>query len=432
MEKPTNDLLFGSNQQKTVPITLVVSRELRITDLSDSAVSFFKKPKNLIINSPLLDQLLDLNLNKDPLVTIINSNNTALIQTVELTHNSNRKNYFVTITNLFKNDADRYIFNISPVNNSFELLTSYVNSIINNLPGAVYWKDLDGKYMGCNKFVATMAGYDNPEKMIGKTDYDLCWKEFADEWRTLDNKVINDNQTLTREEHAKLSNGNTITELTFKTPLKNEYDEIIGVIGTSLDITELKKAQAALMTAKETAELALQAMKQAQIEEQKHREEAERLAIENAKHKAELEAQAAFTSTIDKAAHDIGSPMSGLVTTMECLGGLEDVTTIDGYSVALISEPERQKNTLYLRKKDSGLDFEVLGKDDALEKGHILWDDILIELKKNTLGDASDVPVFQKEYLGILLNILINKDLIKAGMGFTAYPAQFGNESTMA
>ena len=173
-------------------------------------------------------------------------------------------------------------------------------------------------------------------------------------------------------------------------------------------------------------------MKQAQIEEQKHREEAERLAIENAKHKAELEAQAAFTSTIDKAAHDIGSPMSGLVTTMECLGGLEDVTTIDGYSVALISEPERQKNTLYLRKKDSGLDFEVLGKDDALEKGHILWDDILIELKKNTLGDASDVPVFQKEYLGILLNILINKDLIKAGMGFTAYPAQFGNESTMA
>jgi PAS domain-containing protein len=64
----------------------------------------------------------------------------------------------------------------------------------------VYWKDRAGRYMGCNKFVATMAGYPSPEDMIGKTDYDFCWNEFADEWQLLDNKVITEDTTIKREE----------------------------------------------------------------------------------------------------------------------------------------------------------------------------------------------------------------------------------------
>ena len=68
-----------------------------------------------------------------------------------------------------------------------------------------------------------------------------------------------DNTTIVREEFAKLANGKIIIELTFKTPLKNEHDEIIGIIGTSLDITERKEMEKALHESQIAAEAANQA-----------------------------------------------------------------------------------------------------------------------------------------------------------------------------
>jgi PAS domain S-box-containing protein len=101
-----------------------------------------------------------------------------------------------------------------------------------------------------------MAGFPSPDDIIGKTDYDLCWREFADEWKQLDNKVIQEDTIIEREEQVRLANGELITELTFKTPLKNEHGEVIGVIGTSLDITERKEIEAALRLSQIAAEAA--------------------------------------------------------------------------------------------------------------------------------------------------------------------------------
>lgn len=310
-------------------------------------------------------------------------------------------------------------------------ILSRIQSLITHLPGNVYWMDKNCIHLGCNDNILKMIGITR-EEYVGKTYEELAkiagWnKGETDFFKNADLEVLKTGQPKFNIEEPPLKHkdGRVLHYLTTRVPLKNESGEITGVAGISIDITSRKIMEEDLKISKESAETALKSLQQAQIEEQKHREKAERLAVENAKHKAELEAQAAFTSTIDKAAHDIGSPMSGLVTTMECLGGLEDVTTVDGYSMALISENTRQKNILYLQKKDTGLDFEVLGKDDALEKGHILWDDILIELKKNTLGDASDVPVFQKECLGILLNILINKDLVKKAINEKRVPEDY-------
>lgn len=134
-----------------------------------------------------------------------------------------------------------------------------INTIIDCLPGAVYWKDREGRYMGCNKVVATMAGFTSPADLLGKTDYDLCWHEFADDWRILDNTVIQEGTTIKREERVKLASGAIITELTFKTPLRDQHGEIIGIIGTSLDITERKEMEAALRESQLAANAASQA-----------------------------------------------------------------------------------------------------------------------------------------------------------------------------
>ena len=237
-----NDLLFGPYSKETNPVKILVSKDLLVLDVTADALDLFKKPRQKIINSSIVELFSEL----DPLSKFNIQNDTTFNLNIE------KKQLSVDITKFHS----CLLVTLSPVNDLFSLLRTYITSIINNLPGAVYWKDVDGRYMGCNKFVATMAGYDNPEEMIGKTDYDLCWKEFAKEWRLLDKKVIFDNKTLVREEHAKLADGKIITELTFKTPLKNEYNETIGIIGTSLDITELKETQNKLKKAKEAAEAA--------------------------------------------------------------------------------------------------------------------------------------------------------------------------------
>ncbi len=46
-------------------------------------------------------------------------------------------------------------------------------SIIDQLPGSVYWKDLQGQIIGCNLAQAQALGFSSPKDVIGKTDFDF-------------------------------------------------------------------------------------------------------------------------------------------------------------------------------------------------------------------------------------------------------------------
>ena len=262
VSKPTIESQNNSKVSlKSEPIVLLLTHDLLIRDISQSGIKdFFGKEKHEIINASFIDLLVAQQINTDELLSVLKSNSNLLshhVLVLECRHL--RKEYPVTIITLHENNKTQYVITLNVLDNSYETPHSCMNTIINNLPGAVYWKDKEGRYMGCNKFVATMAGFARPEDMIGKTDYDLCWHEFADDWRLLDNMVIQEDATIEREEKAKLANGKIITELTFKTPLKNQQGETIGVIGTSLDITERKQLEAALKESKNLADAANQA-----------------------------------------------------------------------------------------------------------------------------------------------------------------------------
>jgi two-component system, OmpR family, aerobic respiration control sensor histidine kinase ArcB len=244
---PKKDLLFSSNGNEIEITTLLLTKDFVIHDanLSGTNALFCKKKPNLVGQS-FIDLLAIQQMDTQVVLKAFKRSHNSRFQHIKLEHSILRKWYCLIITFLGEQSSFCYAVTLITTNYSYQALKSYVNTIINNLPGAVYWKDLEGHYMGCNKFVAQMAGYENPEEMLGKTDYDFCWNEFADDWRLLDNKVVKENSTIQREEKVKLANGNVRTELTFKSPLKNEHNEIVGIIGNSLDITERKEMEAAL------------------------------------------------------------------------------------------------------------------------------------------------------------------------------------------
>ncbi len=133
-----------------------------------------------------------------------------------------------------------------------------LKSIIDDLPGDVYWKDLNGVYLGMNETgkrnLQKMGFLSRGSEIVGKTDYDLFDKRTADEFRKNDLAIIKSGTESKREEKAILPSGEEIIQLSTKRPLRDENGDIVGIAGNTVDITYLKRIESDLRTAKEKAE----------------------------------------------------------------------------------------------------------------------------------------------------------------------------------
>ena len=122
-----------------------------------------------------------------------------------------------------------------------------IEGILNAIPARVFWKDQNLVYLGCNKLFSQDAGFAEPKDLIGKDDYQMGWHDQAELYRKDDREVIESGDSkLLIEEPQTTPEGNTITLLTSKTPLRSAKGEITGMLGTYMDITDRKRADAAL------------------------------------------------------------------------------------------------------------------------------------------------------------------------------------------
>lgn len=122
------------------------------------------------------------------------------------------------------------------------------------VPGNFYWKNKEAQYLGCNQALLRTLGFKSVNEIVGKTDSDL-WPVYAEELRQNDERVIKNKNPILFEETVTL-NGKMMFFTVIKMPLLDDEGHIIGILGNSLDITELKKAQTELSIAKEAAEAA--------------------------------------------------------------------------------------------------------------------------------------------------------------------------------
>lgn len=127
---------------------------------------------------------------------------------------------------------------------SLELIRSrqLLRSIIDNIPVRLFWKDLNGVYLGYNRLFAKDIDNSQDYRYIGKTDYEMPWKDEAQGY-------IDDDKEVTSTAVAKLDiqeqqttpDGHKIWLSTSKVPLINDKEEVFGVLGVYYDITEHKQ-----------------------------------------------------------------------------------------------------------------------------------------------------------------------------------------------
>jgi two-component system aerobic respiration control sensor histidine kinase ArcB len=125
-------------------------------------------------------------------------------------------------------------------------------------PGHLFWKNQHGVYLGCNLEQAVSVGLNSREELVGKTDFDIVDHAEATRLRELDFQVMSTGETYISEEDVELL-GEQKVFISKKAPLRNLTGDVIGVIGTSVDISQQKMTEQALRGAMEKAELANQA-----------------------------------------------------------------------------------------------------------------------------------------------------------------------------
>lgn len=129
-----------------------------------------------------------------------------------------------------------------------------LSTIIDTAPIRVFWKDNNLHYLGCNKAFAIDAGFLHPKDVIGKDDYQMGWADRAELYRADDRAVIESGIAKLFYDESLTTAGKTILINTSKVLLRNQNNEVIGLLGIYNDITEHKRLETEIQEAKDYAE----------------------------------------------------------------------------------------------------------------------------------------------------------------------------------
>lgn len=130
-----------------------------------------------------------------------------------------------------------------------------LKAVANGTTDAVFVKDRDGKYLLANPATARFVGRADGD-LLGRTDAELFDPDSARRVAERDRQVMTAGVAETEVEVLTAA-GVTRTYLATKAPYRDEGGAIIGLIGITRDITDLKRSEESLRASEERQYLAL-------------------------------------------------------------------------------------------------------------------------------------------------------------------------------
>lgn len=118
---------------------------------------------------------------------------------------------------------------------------SYLSAIIENLPGLIWMKDKQSRYLTANRALSDACGQ-APGSLEGQSDYDIWPEDLAEIYFRDDQSVMKSGEPIVVEEEVALKEGRRWHE-TFKMPVKSPEGEVLGNVGYAHDITDRKASQ---------------------------------------------------------------------------------------------------------------------------------------------------------------------------------------------
>jgi len=148
-------------------------------------------------------------------------------------------------------------------NSLFSQIIMFYEYLLFNMPGNVYWLDKNYKMLGCNKNILDFLGLSTLDEFIGKTYQELAdianWQEgLAESFQKDDTLVLEGGQPIIskNEPPIYMPDGSTVYYVTSRVPI-NINRQITGLMGISVDVTDLKETKAQLENSLEEIEEAI-------------------------------------------------------------------------------------------------------------------------------------------------------------------------------
>jgi len=120
-----------------------------------------------------------------------------------------------------------------------------LQAVIDHIPAAVYVKDLAGRMILTNRSALSYIGLPS-DQVIGQSD--AVWLEGEQLARVQqgDREVLERGRTIETEDEAGFDGTEARVFLSRKTPLRDRAGTLLGLVGTSVEITERRRVQRAL------------------------------------------------------------------------------------------------------------------------------------------------------------------------------------------
>lgn len=123
-----------------------------------------------------------------------------------------------------------------------------LNSLVDNIPDPMFFKDRDSRFIRVNRTMAQDAGFEDPSDLLGKTDADVWDGELSrDTWVDEQRLMTTGDPIINKEENPKVSGCPDRWVLVTKMPLRDESGEIVGLFGVARDVTQLKNSEQELV-----------------------------------------------------------------------------------------------------------------------------------------------------------------------------------------
>ncbi len=130
----------------------------------------------------------------------------------------------------------------------------FYQKIIDGLPIPIFYRDLKGVYQMCNKAHEQFTGRPKAQ-IIGKSVYEIHTKEMADIFSGRDKELIAHPDVQVYETEVKQKDGTKLIVVLNKAVIRDNDNNIVGIVGSINDITKLKKTERRLEKAQQSMEV---------------------------------------------------------------------------------------------------------------------------------------------------------------------------------
>jgi len=126
----------------------------------------------------------------------------------------------------------------------------FTEALLSAIPTPVFYKDREGRYLGCNRAFSEIMGV-TPGEIKGKTVFELWPGEQAAVYHAKDLELMSNPSRQVYEFQVRDKNGEVRPVIYAKDVFRDENNQVTGIVGAFLDITERKQAEAALRQSEE-------------------------------------------------------------------------------------------------------------------------------------------------------------------------------------